>query len=331
MKKTLIKSTMKKNLLLITLLLFATAIFGQADKNRMTSSFRPERIMSLEGGMAFAKKSDPELKSMFRKLLNDTIHGLCFSMYEEGQKPGDIISEAQVRRRMEILKPCAKWVRSFSCTDGNELIPLIAKQNGIKTLVGAWLGRNPEINEREIAGLIKLAKEGYVDIAAVGNEVMYRKDLTEDQLIEFIDQVKKALPGIPVGYVDAYYEFSVHPAITEHIDVILANCYPFWEGCSFDYSLLYMKNMYYQALSAGKGKRVIISETGWPSKGSNLYGAVPSAENARNYFINTQLWSKDDHIEVFYFSSFDESWKAGPEGEVGAYWGIWDKAGKLKF
>ncbi len=48
----------------------------------------------------------------------------------------------------------------------------------------AW--RWPEVNQREIAGLIKLAKEGLVDVAAVGNEVMYRKDLTEDELSDFI-------------------------------------------------------------------------------------------------------------------------------------------------
>jgi hypothetical protein len=32
--------------------------------------------------------------------------------------------------------------------------------------------------------------------------------------------VKDALPNIPVGYVDAYYEFSVHPELVENTDVI---------------------------------------------------------------------------------------------------------------
>jgi exo-beta-1,3-glucanase (GH17 family) len=54
-------------------------------------------------------------------------------------------------------------------------------------------------------------------------------------------------------------------------------------------------------------------------------------ENARNYFINAQLWSKADNVDMFYFSSFDEPWKVGAEGDVGAYWGIWDKEEKLKY
>lgn len=293
-------------------------------------SFRAEKIMAL-AGIDYANKTKEEVQDLFKKVLNEGMHGLCFSLYEEGQQPGDIISEVQVRRRMEIIKPYTKWIRSFSCTDGNELIPKVAKEYGIKTLVGAWLGDDPEINEREIKGLIKLANEGYVDIAAVGNEVMYRKDLTEQELLNFIYKVKKEITDIPVGYVDAYYEFTNRPKITEACDVILANCYPYWEGCDFQYSLVYMKQMYQQAVNAANGKKVIITETGWPSQGEGLGAATPSIQNAIQYFINTQLWSKQDNIETFYFSSFDESWKVSAEGDVGAYWGIWDKNEKLKY
>ncbi len=294
-------------------------------------SFRNAKVMNLTG-VHQDNLSEKALLDLYNETLAAGVHGLCFSLYEDGQKPGDIISEEQVRRRMAIIKPYTQWVRSFSCTEGNEFIPKIAKEMGLKTLVGAWLGKDDEINQRETAGLIELAKEGYVDIAAVGNEVMYRKDLTEDELLEFIHHVKNALPSnVPVGYVDAYYEFAHRPRITEACDVILSNCYPFWEGCHCDYSLPYMKDMYHQALRAGNGKKVIITETGWPSQGTSLQGATPSEENFMKYFINTQQWYKQENIEIFYFSSFDEAWKVGAEGDVGAYWGIWDKNEELKF
>ncbi len=271
------------------------------------------------------------LAKLWRKTLEKGMHGICFSMYENNQKPGDIIYGEQVNRRIQILKPYAKWVRSFSCIEGNEHIPRIAHQNGMKTLVGAWLSNDLELNEKEIESLIALAKEGCVDIAAVGNEVMYRKDLTEDQLIDYINRVKEALPNIPVGYVDAYYEFSHRPKITEICDVILTNCYPYWEGCPIEYSFHHMQSMFESAKYAGNGKRVIITETGWPSQGGSLKGAFASNENAMKYFIDTQNWSKQNNIEIFYFSSFDEAWKVGPEGEVGAYWGLWDKNEELKY
>lgn len=293
-------------------------------------SYRPDKILA-QTGLDYSQKNSEELRKMFHEALSTGMHGICFSLYEDGQKPGDIISEAQVRRRMKIIQPHIQWVRSFSCIEGNENIPRVAHELGIKTMVGAWLGDDLELNEKEIEGLIALAKEGCVDIAAVGNEVLYRGDLTEEELLNYIYRVKEALPEIPVGYVDAYYEFSVHPKITEACDVILANCYPYWEGCHIDYSLLYMKQMYHQALHAANGKKVIITETGWPSQGGSLKESVAGEENALKYFINSQRWSKEDKIDMFYFSSFDESWKVGAEGDVGAYWGIWDKHENLKY
>ena len=293
-------------------------------------SSKSKKILAL-AGQDYQGITEEELVELYRKTLAGGLHGICFSPYVEGQKPGDQLTETQVRRRMDIIRPYTKWVRSFSCTEGNELIPQIARQYGIKTLVGAWLGKDEKINEQEIEGLIRVAKAGFVDIAAVGNEVMYRGDLTEDELLAFIHRVKKALPDIPVGYVDAYYEFGHRPRITEACDVILANCYPYWEGCHCDYSLLYIKDMYNKAVRAGKGKRVIISETGWPSQGTSLRAAEPSDENFMKYFINIQKWSTEDGIEVHYFSSFDESWKVGAEGDVGAYWGLWDKDEKPKY
>lgn len=293
-------------------------------------SYRNQKKHPFEG-INYNELLKGDLKDIFQEYLEKGMHGLCYSAYEEGQQPGSILTEAQIRRRMAIIAPYTKWVRSFSCIEGNELIPVIAREFGLKTMVGAWLGNDKSLIEKEIQGLIKLTKEGYVDIAAVGNEVMYRGDLTEEELLEYIAQVKEALPNTPVGYVDAYYEFSVRPKITAACDVILANCYPYWEGTHIDYALLHAKQMYYQALHAGNGKKVIITETGWPSQGTGEGDAHPSSINALRYFLNIQQWATQEKIETFYFSSFDEAWKVGAEGDVGAYWGIWDKNEQLKF
>ncbi|TVP99978.1 MAG: glycosyl hydrolase [Balneolaceae bacterium] len=300
-------------------------------------SYRSEKFLSYKGTNIPEQISllknlpEDELKNLFLEVLNRGVHGFCFSLYDEGQQPGDIISEEQIRRRMEILAPNTKWIRSFSCTEGNEWIPKVAKEFGLKTLVGAWLSDDLKKNQEEIDGLIQLAKKGLIDIAAVGNEVLYRNDLSEDQLLKYIEEVKTQLPDIPVGYVDAYYEFVQRPQLSDLCDLILCNCYPYWEGTPFEYSFDHMRHMYQLGIDAGKGKRVVITETGWPSKGEGLGGANPSQINAMKYFINTHLWAVENNIETFYFSSFDEAWKVGAEGEVGAYWGIWDSNGKLKF
>lgn len=293
-------------------------------------SANSEKILSLTGLNPFDKSTE-ELRLLFHKTLQGGMHGLCFSPYLEGQQPGSQLSEAQVRRRMEIIQGHTGWIRSFSCTDGNEMIPRIAKEYGLKTLVGAWLGTDQSINEQEIANLVKIAKEGHADIVSVGNEVLYRGDLSEEELLVYIQRVKNEIPEIPVGYVDAYYEFENRPLLSKTCSIILANCYPFWEGCKIEYSLLYMKDMYKRALKAANGKRVLITETGWPNIGEKFYGAEPSVKNALAYFLNAQQWSQEENIGMFYFSSFDEAWKINDEGNVGAYWGLWDSNEKPKY
>ena len=293
-------------------------------------SFRSDKLLSLIGE-DFNNKSTEDLKKLFREILENGIHGLCFSSYTEGQGPGTIISADQIRERINIIKPYTSWIRTFSCTDGGELIPAIARENGVKVMAGAWLSDDKDQNELEIENLIKIVKAGDADLVAVGNEVLYREELTEEELLEYIHRVREAVPEASVGYVDAYYEFVNRPAIAEACDVLFINCYPFWEGCHIDYSLVYMKNMYYSVLQAARGKRVVISETGWPNIGTSFESSEPSTDNAIRYFINTQKWSREDNIEIMYFSSFDESWKIGAEGDVGAYWGLWDKDGKLKY
>ena len=284
-------------------------------------------------GIDASKYSLEELKALWRKTVQDGMHGICFSMYEDGQEPGDEISVEQVERRVKILKPFTGAIRSFSCTEGNEHIPVVAKKHGLNTLVGAWLSDDKVDNEKEIEALIALAKAGNVDVAAVGNEVLYRNDLSLEELLGYIKRIKEALAGldIPVGYVDAYYEFSRHPELVENSDVILANLYPYWEGCPIEYALGHMQAMYGQAVDAAQGKPIIITETGWPSEGGGLKGALAGPEAAMKYFIDTIRWTNENKIPIFYFSSFDESWKTGDEGDVGAYWGLWDKNENLKF
>lgn len=294
-------------------------------------SYREDKLMSLAGA-DINQLTESELKTYCKELLKNKIHGICFSVYDENQKPGDDISDEQILKKLEIIKPHVKWIRTFSCSDENMRIPILAKELGFKTLVGAWLGKDLDKNQIEVDKLIELCNDGYIDVAAVGNEVMYRKDLSEEKLIEYIKYVKsKIKTKVPVGYVDAYYEFSSRPSITDACDVILTNCYPYWEGCNIDYSLIYMKQMFYHARDVANEKRVIITETGWPSKGSSLRGADPSNKNFLKYFINAQKWSYEEEIEMFYFSSFDESWKINSEGDVGAFWGIWDSDTKSKF
>jgi GPH family glycoside/pentoside/hexuronide:cation symporter len=309
--------------------------------NKQSSSYLTGKLLSLSNseslinklvGTDLSSKSEVEIETLFSKQFNTGLNGLCFSPYIEGQKAGDILSAEQIRRRLEIIAPHTKWIRTFSCTEGNELIPEIAHQKSIKTVVGAWISNDKERNEKEINALIKLANAGLVDIAAVGNEVLHRGEISEAELIEYIKRVKNAIPNnIEVGYVDAYYQFIERPKLVDACDLILCNFYPFWEGAVIDYSASYLSNMLEVTKEVSKDKRIVITETGWPSIGEIIESAIPSRINAMKFFISSQEWAKSNNIELFHFSSFDESWKVIQEGKLGTSWGLWDKNEKFKF
>ena len=294
-------------------------------------SFILEETTTLKTDFDISNNSHEDLKNVFSNTLNTGLHGICFSPYLEGQNIGENLSEEQIQKRMEIIAPHTQWIRSFSSTQGNEFIPKAAREKGLKTMVGAWIGSNKENNVKEIESLINLANQGLVDIAVVGNEVLLRKDLTEKELLAYIQYVKQTIPEIPIGYVDAYFQFKEYPSLVDACDIVLVNCYPFWEGSHIDNATSHLKQMYSFAKNTANGKKVIIAETGWPNNGTGNNMALPSSENAMRYFINIQNWSQTEKVDMFYFSSFDESWKVGQEGDVGQAWGIWDKNEKLKY
>ena len=289
-----------------------------------------KRRLSLSG-VDLTDLSVADLRRLVRQTLENKIHGFSFSPYIEGQGPGTVVSEEQIRARLAVIQPFTHWIRTFSCSDGHDLIPAIARERGLKNLVGVWLDDDKERNEIELSNAIRLAREGHVDILGVGNEVLLRGELDEDELLDYISRAKAACPNVEVGYVDAYFKFAEHPRVTAACDVVLANCYPFWEECPAEHALLYMQEMYRRARGVANGKRVIISETGWPNTGTAEGGAVPSLGNAIKYFLDTFRWAESDNIDIFYFSSFDESWKVDAEGDVGAYWGLWNKDGTPKY
>ena len=297
---------------------------------KLLSLLKRDSINSILG-RDLSSKTEVELKADFSDTLNNGIHGLCFSPYLEGQNAEDLVSANQIKKRLDIITSNTKWIRSFSCTQGNEMIPDIARQNGLKTVVGAWISDDLDRNEKEIESLIALGKAGLVDVAAVGNEVLHRQEISEQQIIGYLKRVKEALPSVTVGYVDAYYQFLDRPNLVANCDALLVNFYPFWEGANNDFSVSYLQNMLEITQNVANGKKIIITETGWPSKGESVQEAIPSEINAMKYFIASQEWAKNNNLELFHFSSFDESWKSKQEGTVGTAWGIWDKNEKLKY
>lgn len=261
------------------------------------------------------------------------VHGLDFGPFVADQDPsqGATISEEQLIARMQIIVHYTHWIRTFGCSNGLEHAGRIAHDMGLKAAVGAWISDDLNANEDEIANLIAVAQAGHADMVIVGSEVLLRHELTAEQLIAYINQVRAAIPlGIPVTTADGFGEFLEHPEVVSAVDAVLPNYYPYWHGIAIDRAVAAIDCWHQQVVEAAGGKPVIVSETGWPSCGEQIGDAIPSPENASLYFLNFVSWARAANVEYLYFEAFDEPWKAAYEGPQGACWGVWDKDGYLK-
>ncbi len=255
-----------------------------------------------------------------------TVHGTDFGPYVAGQAPPDNVSADQLTTRMQVIASCTHWVRSYSCTSGLEEIGRIAHDLGLKAAVGAWLGDDLAKNEEEIANLIAEGKAGNVDIAVVGSEVLLAlgknqlHTIDEAKLIEYINRVKAELPDTPVTTADTAQELLGHPEVVAACDLVFFNYYSYWEGLPVDQAVDDIAGVYDQLVEAYPGKKVAVSETGWPAKGDQIGAAVPSPENQRAYFERFVRWAASRNVEYFWFEASNEEWKAPPAQE--ANWGM---------
>src|SRR5258708_38269206 len=60
----------------------------------------------------------------------------------------------KIRADMKTRAPLTRAIRLYSSTGGVELVPPIANEFGIKVMVGAWIDKDRDRNEREIAAAI---------------------------------------------------------------------------------------------------------------------------------------------------------------------------------
>jgi exo-beta-1,3-glucanase (GH17 family) len=262
------------------------------------------------------------------------VHGLNFGPYFGLQSPdlGTMVTETQIRDRLRIFARHAKWARTFGCDMGLERVGRIAHELGLKCAVGIWLSSDLDANAQQVANAIAVVQAGEVDLVVAGSEVLHRGDLTPEELIAYIEQVRDAIAGsgVPVATADTFDQLLANPAVIDACDVVMPNYYPYWNGISIDYAVAAVHGWHQQVVAAAEGKPVIVSESGWPSGGDSVGSAVPSPTNAAEYFRQFVSWARATAVDYFYFEATDEPWKAANEGPQGARFGVWTEDGVLK-
>src|SRR6201991_5119582 len=251
----------------------------------------------------------------------------------EGNAHPDVDNIPQIEKIRADLKKLAtmtRAIRLYSSTGGVELVPPIAAEFGLKVTVGAWIDKNRERNDREIASAITLPRRNSNVVGVVvGNETIYRGEQKVDDLIELIKRVKKSV-NVPVTTGEIWNIWRDNPQLASSVDFIAAHVLPYWENFSDKQAVDQAVDRYQLLRDKFPGKRVVIAEFGWPSNGYNLLNANPGAfEQAtvlRNFVSRAESIGMDHNI----VEAIDQPWKFF-EGGVGPYWGILNADREPKF
>jgi exo-beta-1,3-glucanase (GH17 family) len=236
----------------------------------------------------------------------------------------------QIRADLAAIAPYAKAIRLYSSTRGAELVPPIAAEFGLKVTVGAWIDDNKERNKQEIDTALSLARHnGNVNAIVVGNETQVRGDMSVDDLIQLIQQVKRQSP-VPVTTGEIWTVWRDNPKLASAVDFIGAHILPYWEGFDAASAVDHTIEFYDKLRQVLPGKHIVIEEFGWPSAGYNMHDADPGrAEQAmviRDFVNSAQAYGIDYNI----VEAIDQPWK-NKEGGVGPYWGLFDASLHPKF
>ncbi|KAI9716711.1 MAG: hypothetical protein M1828_007573 [Chrysothrix sp. TS-e1954] len=219
------------------------------------------------------------------------------------------------------------FVRIYG-TDCNQVATVgnAAKSKGIKIFAGIY-----DINEvnQEIAQMITAVHGdwSHIETIGIGNEVV------NDQGPSMVGPVVNAIGAARVqlkaaGYkgnvvaVDTFDAIMAHPELCHASDFAAANAHAFFDS-DVDASQAgnWALHTAQGVSSACGGKRTMITESGWPSRGSNNGRAHPGPSDQAAAVKSLKSKFTDNLI---LFSAFNDLWKTNNAGTFGTeqFWGI---------
>lgn len=277
---------------LVIILAIVGGTIGSVLANKGSSS---SASASIDNGPVLTKDS-PAIKALMN---NSNFHkvfpGIDYTPLN-AQYPGCLTSppsQNNVTMDIAVLSQLTPQVRLYG-TDCNQTemvlhaIDLLGLKNDIKVWLGVWQESNATTNARQLGQMYSVLDSAGVGPFAgviVGNEVLFRKDMTVTQLVSVLDGVHANLTAknlnLPVATSDLGSAWTAPLAAA--VDVVMANIHPFFGGVTVDqaagWTWNFWQNNDVSVTSGMTGKKQVISEVGWPSSGGNDCG-TDTAGNA---------------------------------------------------
>lgn len=250
--------------------------------------------------------------------------------HRPGQTPFDakaVISREQIADDLAALAKITECVRLYSVDQGLDQVPSVARELGIKVLVGAWIGYERARNQLELDHALKVANDNadVVKALIVGNEVLLRRERTVDEMRAYIDYAQ-ARTDVPVTYADVWEFWMRNDSLAAAVDFVTVHILPFWEDEPVDIekAIAHVGQIRTEVAEHFKGKDILIGETGWPSAGRQREASKPSRVNQARYIREFIHQAHASGWNYNLIEAIDQPWKRRLEGTVGGFWGMLD-------
>jgi exo-beta-1,3-glucanase (GH17 family) len=262
---------------------------------------------------------------------------VSYAPYRGSQTPFDeglVLPPEQIENDLRHLATMTGCVRTYAINQGLDQVPRIARDLGMKVMLGAWVGYERKKNERQLAGVIDLARRYPETICAiiVGNEVLLRREQPAAELMAMIRRVRAAV-DVPVTYADVWEFWRKHPEVADAVDFVSIHTLPYWEDepVGIDRAIPHVAQIWRRMRDEFRGKLVFIGEAGWPSAGRMRGPALPGQVNQARFVRELMVLAGREGIGINLIESFDQPWKGRLEGTVGGHWGLFDEDRMTKF
>lgn len=241
------------------------------------------------------------------------------------------ITAEKIDRDMRDIARVTSCIRTYSSTEGHELIPAVAARYGIRVMQGVWIDLDPVKTLREYESGIALANT-YPNVThlIVGNEVMYFYRASELSLLLMIEDAKTRV-HVPVTTGEIATTLEKYPLIARAVDVIMIHIFPYYDGRDVALGAESFANQVRRAQALYSDKVVMVGETAWPSTGTPRYDAYASIQSQAQYSRSVTDFCRQDHTVCNFIESHDQPWKLFTEGRRGPGYGYFDMLGFPKY
>jgi exo-beta-1,3-glucanase (GH17 family) len=256
--------------------------------------------------------------------------------------PALTITPAMIEADLRLISTVSRCVRTYGVDHGLDAVPALARQLGLRVILGAWIDSDSRGNGAQLQRALALTRDyaDVIDLLVVGNEVLLRGEQTPAALADMLATARLS-SRVPVTYADVWEFWRRHgDVLRQHVDVVTIHLLPYWEDTPVDVerAVAHLVTVNAEMQAIFLPLPVLIGETGWPAAGRQRGAATPGRlEQAR--FIRQLLTSKQilPHsgqpmpLPAFnLIEAFDQPWKRKLEGAMGGYWGIFTADGEQR-